>query len=375
MGDELTPVESIELREITLPLVEEFETNYGVEHLKRALIVTLTKGKIVAFGECVAGTGTSYDEETVESATQVMKNQLAPILLKDQLKSPVEFLEATRNIGGHNMAVAAVEMALWDLQGKIENKSLSKLLGGAGGEVGACVTVGIQQTPKELVNRVSDYLNDGYSTVKLKIRPGHDIEFIKAVREKFPGLSLRVDANGAYRLRDLNTLTKLDSFDLSLIEQPLAKDDLNGHSKAQKELSTPICLDESVRSPDDAEKAIEAEACRVINIKPGRVRGLQRSQEIHDICLDHKIPVLCGGMLETGIGRAFDVALATLPGFTLPGDLSTSNRYFKKDLIQNEFKLTPGGKLTVPRAPGCGVTVDQAYLELVTTSRELLKGT
>jgi len=372
MGTDLTPIESIELRTVTLPLVEPFEASYGVERSKNALIVTLRKGEILAFGECVAGTGSSHGEETVDSAKQVVKNRLAPNLLEDRLKTPAEFLETVEHLSGCDMAVAAAEMALWDLQGKIESKPLSRLLGGVGVEVGACGTVGIQKTPKEVVNRVNKYLVEGYKTVKLKIKPSQDVEYVKAVRAKFPDVSLRVDANGAYRLRNLDTLKQLDKFGLSLIEQPFAQDALADHSKLRRELSTPICLDESIRSPDDAKKAIDAEACGVINIKPGRVRGLHRSREIHDICVDRSIPVLCGGMLETGIGRAFDVALATLPGFTLPCDLSASHRYFKRDLILNEFQLTPNGKLTVPTGVGCGVTVDQPYFDSVTTSRELL---
>jgi O-succinylbenzoate synthase len=375
MTVDLTPVGSIELREVALPLVEQFETSYGVENSKRALLVILRKGKIVAFGECVAGTGPAYGEETAVSARQIIKNQLASVLLKERLKTPAEFLEATERVRGYNMAVAAVEMALWDLQGKIENKPISRLLGGVGSEVDACATAGIQPTPKQLVKKVGGYVRQGYRIVKLKITPGRDVEYVEAVRAKFPSIGLRVDANGAYRLEALPTLKKLDNFGLSLIEQPLVQGDLTGHSKLQRELSTPICLDESIRSPNDAKNAIEVGACRIINVKPGKVRGLGRSREIHDICVDCKIPALCGGMLETGIGRSFNVALATLPGFTLPGDLSASNRYFKKDLIENEFELTADGKLTVPPGAGCGIMVDEAYLDAVTTSSELLAGT
>jgi O-succinylbenzoate synthase len=374
LGETFTPIGSIELREVAIPLLELFETRYGVEHSKHALLVLLRKSDTIAFSECVAGTGQSYNEETVVSAKQIIKNQLAPILLKERLKSPTDFLEAAKRVRGSNMAVAAIEMALWDLQGKIEGVSMSRLFAGVREKVDACATVGLHPTPRQLVQRVNEFVTQGYHAIKLKIKPGFDVEYVQAVQAKFPDINLRADANGAYRFEH-PSLNRLDKLGLSSIEQPLAQDDLTGHSKLQKELSTPICLDESIQSPHDAKGAIEMEACRVINIKPGRVRGMSPSREIHDICIDHKIPVLCGGMLETGIGRAFNVALATLPGFTLPSDLSASNRYFKKDLIKNEFELSPDGKLTVPTGTGCGVMVDESYLASITISREVLTRT
>jgi O-succinylbenzoate synthase len=372
LSEDLTPIDSIELREISLPLVERFETSYGVESSKETLLVFLRKGDFLAYGECVAGTGPSHSKETAIMAKQVIKKKLSTLLLRSELNHPNEFLDATKNLELSNMTVATVEMALWDLQGKMERKSLSKLLGGHGNAIGACVTIGIDVTPKQLVGSVSRYVAQGYRTIKLKIKPSYDVEFVRAVRSEFRDLDLRVDANGSYSMNELNTLKALDKFNLSLIEQPLAFDDLSGHQNLQKELSTPICLDESIQSPGDVKKAIAMEACRVVNIKPGRVGGLQHSIEIRDACAENKVPVLCGGMLETGIGRAFGVALATLPGFTLPGDLSASKRYFKRDLIRKEFSLTERGTLTVPTEPGCGVLIDDDFLDSITTSKEVL---
>jgi O-succinylbenzoate synthase len=372
LSGDLTPIDSIELREISLPLVERFEASYGAESSKEALLVFLKKENLLAFGECVAGTGPSYGKETAVTAKQVIKKRLSPFLLTSEMGHPDEFLDATKNLEWSNMAVAAVEMALWDLKGKMENTSLSMLLGGHGEEIGACATIGINFAPKQLVDSVSRYVGQGYRTIKLKIKPSYDIEFVSAVRSEFRGLDLRVDANGAYSMKDLNTLKALDKFDLSLIEQPLAFDDLSGHQNLQKELATPICLDESIQSPGDAKKAIAMETCQAVNIKPGRVGGLRHSILIHDICAEHNVPVLCGGMLETGVGRAFDVALATLPGFSFPGDLSASKRYFKRDLIRKEFVLTENGTLTVPTEPGCGVLIDDDFLDSVTKSKEVL---
>jgi len=262
-------------------------------------------------------------------------------------------------------------MALWDLMSKIERKPLSELLGGQKSEVQVGVSVGIQPSIDELVKTVTSYLREGYKRIKLKIKPGYEIEPVRAIRKEFPGILLQVDANSAFSLNDLQMLKQLDAFNLLLIEQPLAYDDIFDHAKLQKELSTPICLDESVHTPHDARIAIEIDACRIINIKPGRVRGLQRSKDIHDLCMRTKIPVWCGGMLETGIGRAFNVALASLPGFTLPSDISASKRYFKGDIIKKPFDLTSNGTLEVPLEPGIGVEVDKERLDACTNSRKL----
>ena len=339
---------------------------------KEALLVTLRSEGTVAYGECVASGEPRYSEETIASAKHIIKTHLAPLLFIEQPESPARFMELSTWIRGNNMAVATVEMALWDLQGKLQGSSLSRLLGGRKNEVAAGVSVGIQPSIDRLVDIVGSYIEDGYRRVKIKIKPGYDIEPVRALRTKFPRVPLQVDANSAYDLGHAQFLKKLDSFQLLLIEQPLGHDDLIDHAKLQKQLSTPICLDESIRCPDDARKAIEIGACRVINIKPGRVRGLLRAKEIHDTCLAKGVPVWCGGMLETGVGRAFNVALASLQGFTLPGDTSASKRYFQQDIITKEFELTKDGTLTVPEGAGIGVELNQPFLDSCTLSREVL---
>jgi O-succinylbenzoate synthase len=365
-------VDSIEIRQIALPLVSPFETSFGVETVKEALIITMKKEGIRAYGECVAMSAPWYSEETIASASHVIRKILSPLVLTEEFTSPSGFLESTDRIRGNNMAVASVEMALWDLMSKMKSLSLSELLGGTKREVGVGVSIGIQPTTSKLVEVVSSYLREGYKRIKLKIKPGCDVERVDAIRRSFPEILLQVDANSAYTLEDSQLLKKLDAFRLLLIEQPLAHDDILDHAKLQKQLSTPICLDESIHTPEDARKAIEIDACRVINIKPGRVRGLQRSREIHDLCRRKNIPVWCGGMLETGIGRSFNVALASLPGFSLPGDTSASKRYFQRDIITKEFELTNNGTLEVPEGSGIGVEVDEKMLDACTKSKELL---
>ena len=354
-----------------MPYVSRFETSFGVETVKRALIVTVKKDGVSAYGECVAMSGPWYCEETIDSAYYILKQLLIPQLFQRDFDTPQRFLEATDGIRGNNMAVATVEMALWDLMGKISGKPLSELLGGHKPEVEVGVSVGIQPSIGDLVETVTSYVHDGYKRIKLKIKPGYDVEPVRAIRRAYPEMLLQVDANSAFSLEDFHTLKQLDAFNLLLIEQPLAHDDILDHAKLQKQLSTPLCLDESIHTPQDARKALEIDACRVINIKPGRLRGLQRSKEIHDLCMRNGIPVWCGGMLETGIGRAFNVALASLPGFTLPSDISASKRYFKQDIITKEFELTNNGTLEVPKEPGIGIEVDKERLDACTISKEL----
>jgi O-succinylbenzoate synthase len=311
-----------------------------------------------------------YSEETISSADYILRELLIPALFRTKFESPKQFLDSTKGIRGNNMAVAAIEMALWDLMGKMIQKPLSQLLGGVKPEVQVGVSVGIQPTMGELVKAVTSYLGDGYKRIKIKIKPGYDVEAVRAIRKEYPKILLQVDANSAFSLEDTKTLKQLDAFSLLLIEQPLAHDDILDHAKLQKQLGTPICLDESIRTPQDAKQALEMDACRVINIKPGRVRGLQRSKEIHDLCVRMNVPVWCGGMLETGIGRAFNVALASLPGFTLPSDISASKHYFRKDIIKKEFELTSNGTLKVPQEPGIGIEVDKVVLDACTVSKE-----
>jgi O-succinylbenzoate synthase len=332
----------------------------------------LKKGETAALGECVAAREPWYSEETIPSTRYVIKEFLAKLLFNNTFETPLQFIDSTRGIRGNNMAVASVEMALWDLMGKLSGKSVSQLLGGQKTEVQVGVSVGIQPSTSKLVEVVSSYIREGYRRIKIKIKPGYDVEPVRAIRRACPKIPLQVDANSAYSLEHANVFEQLDAFDLLLIEQPLAHDDIIDHSKLQKRLSTPLCLDESIHSPEDARKAIEIDACRIINIKPGRVRGLEKSRALHDLCMNMKIPVWCGGMLETGIGRAFNLALASLPGFTLPSDLSASKRYFNKDIVQKEFELTENGTLEVPQGSGIGIEVDEKTLDAHTVRRETL---
>ena len=353
-----------------MPLVAPFETSLGVENAKDALLLTVRKAGTVAYGECVASRSPHYGEETIASAKYIIKQYLAPLLFRENLEGPTHFLELSSWVKGNNMAVASVEMALWDLESKLEGRSLAKQLGGTKQEVAVGVSVGIERPPEKLFGTVGSYLHEGYRRVKVKIKPGYDLEPVKAIRARFPDVPLQVDANSAYQLSDTPILKQLDGFGLLLIEQPLDAADIIDHSKLQKQLRTPICLDESVRNPHDAEKAVEIDACRIINIKPGRVRGIQPAREIHDFCVARGIPVWCGGMLETGIGRAFNIALASLPGFSLPGDISASKRYFQRDIITKPFELTKDGTLPVPEGPGIGVEVNQHLLDACTVSME-----
>jgi O-succinylbenzoate synthase len=276
-------------------------------------------------------------------------------------------------IRGHHLAKAAVEMALWDLLGKRDGKSLKELFGGTRDRVEVGVSIGIQESASALVRTVESYLEQGYRRVKIKIKPGREIEETSAVRRAFPGLRLQVDANSAYTLETAGALKPLDELDLLLIEQPLYEDDIWDHRKLQADLKTPICLDESVVSPRHARYAVEMEACRIINIKPARVAGLSQGIMIHDYCRARNVPVWCGGMLETGVGRASNLAIASLPGFILPGDISASDRYYQRDITQERFVLNDDSTITVPNGPGLGITIDREALKQFTLSEMFVK--
>ena len=272
------------------------------------------------------------------------------------------------------MAKAGLEAALWDLFAKSKNISLSKMLGGTRDKIDVGVSIGIQSSPAELVKKVEGYLAEGYKRIKIKISPGNDIQFVQALRKEFPDILLQVDANSAYELKHIDLFKQMDDYNLLLIEQPLGYEDIYDHSKLQRELKTPICLDESIHSLDDTRAAIELDSCRVINIKPGRVGGFTESKLIHDYCASKNIPVWCGGMLESGIGRAGNVALASLHNFTLPGDISASKRYYKQDIVEPEFVVNKDGTMDVPTKPGIGVEVNMKMLKMVTVKKKYFTG-
>jgi o-succinylbenzoate synthase len=360
-------VERAELLTVQLPLVTPFRTSYGESVLERKLLVRMTTDRGEGWGECAAQAAPLYLSEYLDGAREVIATYLLPRLAAAELTPPA-VADLLAPVRGHRMAKAALEMAVLDAWGRAGGRSLASLLGATRSRVPAGVALGIAPSLFELLEAVGSYVAEGYGRVKLKIEPGWDVEPVRAVRERFgDALLLQVDANGAYSLRDTDRLCELDAFDLLLIEQPLPEDDLRGHAELARRLNTRICLDESITSCAGAELALELGACAVINIKPGRVGGLLEAQRIHDLALARRVPVWIGGMLETGVGRAANVALAALPGFTLPGDLSASRRFYAQDLTA-PFTLDDG-HLTVPTGPGLGVEIDPDVLAGVLVDR------
>jgi o-succinylbenzoate synthase len=364
-------IEKIELRHVKLVLVAPFVTSMGVEYDEEHIIVRVDGEGLTGWGESVAEGTPFYSYETVKTAWHILEDFLIPAILGKDLNSIDEAIEAWAKIRGHRMAKAGLEAALWDLFGKKEGKSLSKMMGGVRDKIDVGVSIGIQSNPDVLVQKVDGYLAEGYKRIKIKIAPGSDIELVKAIRKKYPSILLQVDANSAFKLSDVDLFKAMDEYNLLLIEQPLSCDDIYDHSKLQKELKTPICLDESIHSLADANAALELDSCRVINIKPGRVGGFTESKLIHDLCASKNIPVWCGGMLESGIGRAGNVALASLNNFTLPGDISASKRYYIEDIVEPYFEINPDGTMDVPSKPGIGVNVNIKALDKVTVNKEI----
>jgi len=366
-------IESITLHHISMPLVAPFETSFGRETDRECVLITLHAEGLTGYGECVAGRDPGYSYETAGTAWHILKDFIAPLILGKDLVDAEDFQKRVVGIRGHHIAKASVEMALWDLLGKRAGKSLKEMFSGRRDRVDVGVSIGIQESASALVRTVEAYLAQGYRRVKIKIKPGRDIEETAAVRRLFPDLRLQVDANSAYTLGTAGTLKPLDDLDLLLIEQPLHEDDIWDHRKLQADFKTPICLDESVVSPRHARYALEMEACRIINIKPARVGGLSHGIMIHDYCQGANVPVWCGGMLETGVGRASNLAIASLPGFTLPGDISASDRYYQSDITNERFVLNDDSTIDVPKGPGLGITIDRVALKKFTLSEISLK--
>ncbi len=362
-------IEKIELIKIFLSYLEPFTTSGWTEDGNYGIIVKIFSDGVVGWGESPAGNGPWYNEETTNTAWSIQKDFLVPLILGKSIEYPNQTGKIFSHVRGNNKAKAGIEFALWDLYGKQTGKSLSGLLGGSKNKVEVGVSIGIQKNIDTLIRKVEEYISEGYRRIKIKIKPGYDVEPVRAIRKKWEHFPLQVDANSAYSFEDANHLKQLDEFNLLLIEQPLAHDDIYEHSKLQKLLATPLCLDESIVSLHHAKTAIELNACKIINIKPARVGGLSIAKSIHDLCESSGVPVWCGGMLETGIGRTNNVALASLSNFTLPGDISANNRYFKRDIVLNPFSLNKDGTLTVPDKPGCGAEVDEKLLESVTLEK------
>lgn len=365
----------LELREIRLPLRSPFRISSGVVSERRIALLTVAGGDgLESWSECVAGEQPNYSAETIDTAWLAIRAWLAPRVLGRPFGHPREVGEALdRGVRGHAMAKAAIEMACWNLAAEAQGMPLGCLLGGERAEVATGISLGIQARPEDLVGEAQAAALLGYRKIKMKIGPGSDLEFVAAVRAALGAeADLMVDANSAYTLDDADHLAGLDAFDLLMIEQPLAPDDLVRHAELQRRLATPVCLDESITGPDRAEDMITLGSGRIINIKPGRVGGYGPSIAIHDVCRRRGIPVWCGGMLESGIGRAYNVALASLPGFTLPGDLSPSDRYWARDIVAPAWTMDERGMVRVPDSPGLGVQVDRDRIEDLTVRAECI---
>lgn len=364
-------IERIELRHIKMELVSPFVTSMGTEYDEEHIIIRVDSEGITGWGESVAGGTPFYSYETVQTAWHILSDFLIPEILGKDLNSVDEAIGLWSKVRGHMMAKAGLEAALWDALAKSKNISLSKMLGGTRNKIDVGVSIGIQSSVNELIKKVDGYLKEGYKRIKIKIAPGNDLQLVDVLRKEFPATLLQVDANSAYTLDDIKIFKAMDDYNLLLIEQPLGYKDIFDHSKLQRELKTPICLDESIQSLDDTRAAIELDSCRIINIKPGRVGGFTESKLIHDYCASKNIPVWHGGMLESGIGRAGNVALASLKNFTLPGDISASKRYYKNDIVEPEFVVNQDGTMNVPSKPGIGVEVNREMLERVTVRKEV----
>ncbi|MFH0991310.1 MAG: o-succinylbenzoate synthase [bacterium] len=366
----------ITMREIAMRLKEPFEISSGIVDTRRILLLELESvDGAAAWSECVADVEPNYFPDTVETSKLAIREWIAPRLLGRAFSRPVEIYDLLETgFRGHPMAKAAVEMGMWGLAAELERLSLAAMLGGARPKVPVGISVGIQAGPEQLTEKVQGYVREGYRKIKLKIKPGKDIAYVRAVRESIgDAVPLMVDANNVYTLDDTAILKQLDAFGLMMIEQPLAWDDLVRHAQLQRVLKTPLCLDESITNVDRAQDMITLHSGTIINIKPGRVGGLTSALRIHNLCKQHNIPVWCGGMLESGIGRAYNVALASLSNFLFPGDISPSARYWERDIVQPPWTMDSEGFITVPRdKPGIGVSIDRDTIEDNTIAKETI---
>ena len=366
-------VEEIEIRHVRMRLKSPFQTSFGVELDRDCVILCLRSEGLEGWGECVASSYPGYNYETTETAWHVLRDFFIPAVLGVPIGDIQSYRDSISHYRGHNLARAGLEMTIWDWLGKASGQSLSSMLGGVRERVPVGVSIGLKEDEDALVKAVSNYVNQGYQRIKLKIKPGKDLEVVRPVRATYPELMIQVDANSAYTMEDAPIFRSMDDLELVLIEQPLAEDDIIDHRELQAQLETALCLDESVCCLRHARQAIQLEACRIINIKPGRVGGIDEAVKIHDFCQAKDIPVWCGGMLETNIGRASNLALASLPGFTLPGDISASDRYYEVDIAEPSFALNADSTIDVPKSPGLGVQVDREALDRFTLRKETFK--
>jgi len=366
-------IEAITLRELKIPLVHFFETSFGRTYTRRIFLVTVHSGGLEGWGECVAGEGPFYSEEYIDGAWDVAKRYLAPALLGKALQAGCEVPALLARVREHRMAKAALENAVWDAEAQEKAIPLWKLLGGVQREIACGVSIGIQDWHEQLLQKIDTELAAGYQRIKVKVKPGWDVDVLEKIRARWPEILLSCDANSAYTLADAEHLKSFDCFKLLMIEQPLWSDDFYFHARLQKQLQTAICLDEAIRSARDAEAALELGACRIVNIKVGRVGGFSEAIAVHDAAQRFAIPVWCGGMLESGVGRSHNVALSTLPNFKLPGDVSASKRYWKEDIIEPEVEVSPQGTIAIGDQPGRGYDLRKDLIEQLTVRKEVVK--
>ena len=366
-------IDSIVLRELRMPLVRPFETSFGVTSNRRVILAEVRSEGLTGWGECTAGERPFFSAESTDSAWQVIVSELGPMLAAETPNHGGDCPRIFRLVRGNRMAKATLENAIWDLEAQREGISLSRLLGGVRDVVPCGVSLGIQKTIPELMAIIERELSAGYQRIKLKCKPGWDIEVFEKVRSRWPGIMLSCDANSAYKLRDADHLVEFDAFDLLMIEQPMWYDDFYYHSMLQKRLETPICLDESIRNRRDALAAIEMESCKIINIKLGRVGGFSEAIAVHNAAQERGIPVWCGGMLEAGIGRSHNIALSSLENFSLPGDVSASARYWREDIVEPEITVSAAGEIAIPDTPGRGYEVRTDLVERLTVRKEEIR--
>ncbi len=366
-------IDRIVLRHVKMPLVHFFQTSFGRTYERDIILVEVVADGVSGWGEVTAGENPFYNEEWTGSIWPLLKEYIAPRILGHEFASAADVAARTSHIRGHKMTRGGLEAACWDLQARLNNEPLYKTIGGGAIKEIACgVSIGIQDSVDQLLQKIDTEVSAGYQRIKMKISPEWDVEVVRAVRKRFPQIKLMADANSAYTLADADRLKALDEFYLMMIEQPLAHDEIIDHAELQRQLQTPICLDECIRSAHQAEQAIKMGAAKIINIKLGRVGGFAEAKKVHDVCAKAGVPVWCGGMLESGIGRAHNIALSTLPNFVLPGDVSASKRYWKKDIIEPEVSVSARGTITVTELPGFGYEIDQAALKSVTAQEEVL---
>lgn len=366
-------IDSITLREIQMPLVHFFETSFGRVYSRNILLVSVDADGVRGWGECVAGEDPFYSSEWTESAWPVISQHLSPALLKTDVSSGRDCPALFARVRGHRMAKAALENAVWDLEARQKQQPLWQLLGGSRREIACGVSIGIQDSPEQLLDKIATELAAGYRRIKIKVKPGWDLAILEKVRARWPDILLSVDANSAYTLDQVEHLRKFDQFHLLMIEQPLWDDEIYLHARLQKQIQTAICLDESIHHARDANFALEIGACRILNIKVGRVGGFTEAKKVHDVAHSYNIPVWCGGMLESGVGRAHNIALSTLENFRLPGDVSASRRYWQHDIIAPEVEVRPDGMIAISDQPGTGYRVLEDVIENFTTRKETFR--